>query len=341
MIGSDLASGQHNSQSLNFPSLKENYSPSRAEPGLNMSGPLNLHLLLQFWGDQSNPEPFLQPNSHDETVMFYEMVNYVEDHTRLNAIMRMGGDIQMVKDMLDAGIPVMVEKGFDGPSSDGWESHYVVVDGYNDATDSLTILAAFPEDGGDISMSYQDFIDNWRAFNYSYMLVYPTDMGSQVQKLLSNQDDEFQNYQFAVDKADQDLQNLTGNRELFFAWFNKGTSLTYLQDFRGAKDAYDKAFSIYQELPLEVRPWRILWYQTRPYWAYFYTGNYQEVIDLATKTLESEQQPVLEESYYWRALAKEALGDLKGAVQDLNQAIQLNPNFIAGKYQLKRIKGES
>jgi hypothetical protein len=41
------------------------------------------------------------------------------------------------------------------------------------------------------------------------------------------------------------------------------------------------------------------------------------VINLATTTLDAMSEPVLEESYYWRALAREALGDIDGAIQDL------------------------
>jgi hypothetical protein len=34
-----------------------------------------------------------------------------------------------------------------------------------------------------------------------------------------------------------------------------------------------------------------------------------------------------EETRYWRALSKEKIGDTKGAITDLQTAIQLNPNF--------------
>jgi tetratricopeptide (TPR) repeat protein/DNA-directed RNA polymerase specialized sigma24 family protein len=338
---SQQAVNPSNHQILNFPPIKESWSPNRAAPDINMSGSVNLLLLLHFWGEQGNPLTFLQPNPRDETVMFYEMVNYLEDHTRLKAMMRLGGDLRTIKELLDAGIPVMVEKGYDNTPPDGWAGHYVIVNGYDDATQDFVLLAAYPEDGGDTRMPYHEFEQNWRAFNYSYLLVYPDELSDKVQVLLGEQVDEFRNYQLAVDKANLDIKNLTSSRDLFFAWFNKGTILTYQQDFKAAKNAFDQAFSIEQSLPEDERPWRMLWYQTRPYWAYFYTGDYQKVIDLATQTLQSERRPVLEESYYWRALAEEALGNVDGAIQDLNEAIRLNPNFIAGKYQLRRIMGES
>jgi tetratricopeptide (TPR) repeat protein len=190
-------------------------------------------------------------------------------------------------------------------------------------------------------MPYEEFEKNWRAFNYAYLVVFPPDMAEAVQDILGDQIDPFENYQHAVKRAAADIGDLKSGYDLFFAWYNQGTSLTYLEDYAGAKNAFDQAFTIYASLAAEDRPWRILWYQTRPYWAYFYTGHYEDVINLSTSTLDSTDDPILEESYYWRALAKEALGDLDGAIQDLNEAVRLNPNFIAGKYQLRRIKGES
>ena len=86
-------------------------------------------------------------------------------------------------------------------------------------------------------------------------------------------------------------------------------------------------------------PWRNLWYQTGPYWAYFYTGRTYDVINLATTTIEAASEPAIEESWYWRGLAKEALGDVLGAIKDLEKAVELNENFDAAQYHLNRLRG--
>jgi hypothetical protein len=326
---------------LQFDPIKEHGSPAKQVPDLNLSGSVNLRLLLKYWGDKGNPIPYLQPSSRDETVMFQELINYVEDQTDLDAMLRMGGELDTIKGLIEAGIPVMVQKGYESPGSDGWAGHYVIVNGYDDTAQQVILLAAYPEDGGDTPMDYPEFVENWRSFNYSYMVVYPADKDSAVREILGPQAELSRNYQYAAAKAKTETQTLTSPLDRFFAWFNQGSNLTYLEDYAAAKSAFDRAFTIYQELPAEDRPWRVLWYQTRPYWAYFYTGSFQEVIDLATSALNSMDDPLLEESYYWRALAREALGDMEGAIQDLNEAIRLNPNFVAGKYQLRRIKSES
>jgi len=69
--------------------------------------------------------------------------------------------------------------------------------------------------------------------------------------------------------------------------------------------------------------------------AYYYSGRYQDTVNLANQTLN---QPDLEESLYWRALAKEAQGNIDGAIADLRRAFHLNKNFDAAAIQLNRIQ---
>lgn len=120
--------------------------------------------------------------------------------------------------------------------------------------------------------------------------------------------------------------------------FNEGTSHVSLQQYFEAAEAYDLAFSVYARLDQneKTRPYRIMWYQTGPYWAYYYSGRYQDVIDLANTTLnETIADPTLEESLYWRGLAQYALGDLESAIADLREAVRLNPNFEPGITKLQ------
>jgi tetratricopeptide (TPR) repeat protein len=84
-----------------------------------------------------------------------------------------------------------------------------------------------------------------------------------------------------------------------------------------------------------------LWYQDGPYAAYYYTGRYQDVINLAHTTLVNVDKPVLEETYYWRGMAKAALGDQPGAIEDLVRADTLNPNSTPAGEELRRINSVS
>ncbi len=110
-----------------------------------------------------------------------------------------------------------------------------------------------------------------------------------------------------------------------------------LQEYASAAAAYDEAFALYPAIPEKERPWRMMWYQTGPYQAYYYTGRYQDVINLSTTALDAMSEPVLEESYYWRAWAREALGDNKGAIKDLRSALNFHPGFEPVLTQLQQL----
>ncbi len=104
-----------------------------------------------------------------------------------------------------------------------------------------------------------------------------------------------------------------------------------------AAQAYDKAFEIYQTLPEDLRPYRLMWYQVGPYQAYYNTGRYQDVINLANTTFTWASKPVLEESYYWRGMAYQALGKSNLAIADLKKAAALNPNYALPRLELQRL----
>jgi len=58
-------------------------------------------------------------------------------------------------------------------------------------------------------------------------------------------------------------------------------------------------------------------------------GREQEVIRLADKVLALRQSA---EAYFYRAYAKDDLGDKQGAIADLNQAIAINPQYAVAYY---------
>ncbi len=121
----------------------------------------------------------------------------------------------------------------------------------------------------------------------------------------------------------------------FFAWWNRGDNLAELQDYGSAANCFDEAFKLYPTIPEDKRPWRVMWYRTGPYKAYFGVGRYQAVIDLATTTLDAMSEPYLEESYYWRARAEWELGNDQGAAADFRQSLVLHANFGPTVYQME------
>jgi tetratricopeptide (TPR) repeat protein len=186
----------------------------------------------------------------------------------------------------------------------------------------------------DLPVSYHDVEVYWRAFNYTFLVVYPPERKDELFAILGPLADENTSYQIAAQKASDEIYATT-DRDQFFAWFNRGSSLVLLRDYQGAAQAYDAAFKLYASLDPSTRPWRMLWYQTGPYFAYYYSGRYLDVLNLATQTLSNMSEPILEESYYWRALARQALGDTAGAVDDLRTSLEYHPGFAPSVAQLQ------
>ncbi len=323
----------------------------------NYCGPANLTMALKFWGWSGSRDDvaavvkpgindpnldFIQRGKLDKNVMPYEMANFVADHTEYHVVVRYGGDIDLVRRMIAGGFPVLVEKGYyeaDYTGKIGWMGHYLFTTGYDDAKSEFIVQDAYLKPGKDMRVDYKTYIDGWRGFDYLFMLVYPPEREAEVFDLLGPYADPQWANQRALQIAEEEIQTQTGIDE-FFAWFNKGTSHVNLLEYNEAALAYDKAFSLYAQLGGDntQRPYRIMWYQTGPYWAYFYTGRYQDTINLANTTLnDTIAEPTLEESLYWRGQAYLALGQTADAIADFREAVRLNPNFAPGLNMLSQL----
>jgi hypothetical protein len=313
----------------------------------NYCGPANLSMALSFWdweGDRLDTGEWLKPYGKDKNVMPYEMADFVNTQTEgLKAIVRVGGSLQLLKTLLAEGFPVLVEKGAylrDTTGVTSWMGHYEVVTGYDDAKGVFIAQDSYLQP--DLEVPYEEFENGWRSFNYTYIPIFTPEKEEQIRAVLGPDWDEAANYRRAYELASHESIALSGIDQLF-AQFNRGSNMVDLQDYMGAAAAYDEYFRLYAtlDIPENERPWRILWYQTGPFKAYFYAGNHYAVIDLATLTLERMvNEPTLEESYYWRGMAKAAAGDSAGAVEDFRQALKWHPGWELALQQLALLGAE-
>jgi len=300
----------------------------------NYCGPASLATLLSYWGwegDHDAAASGLRTYSQDKNIMLYEMVDFAQEEG-YGALERVGGDLEDLKRLISNGYPVIVEKGThfrDIHYQITWMGHYQVLTGYDDAKGHF--IAQDPYIDPDIHQPYDVLVDEWRSFNYAYLVLFPENDEDIVHGLLGVDAASFKNYKNALDKAQAELYQVNGV-DLFFAMFNYGTNLVNLRDYAGAAKAYDQAFMIYDTLPqdLSIRPYRILWYQTGPFFAYYYTGRYADVVQKATRNsieMVRDDLPALEESYYWRGVSKIALGDKDGGIKDLLQCLEYHRDF--------------
>ncbi len=299
----------------------------------NYCGPANLAMAMNFWGwkgDRDVVGKAIKPSDKDKNVMPYELVDFASAQPGLAALERSGGDISLVERMLAAGFPIVAEKGYyeyDYNGKLGWMGHYQFITGYDQAKSVLIVQDTYKE-GPNFAISFDEFMDGWRSFNYIFIVVYPRQRENDVLALLGPYADPEWADKSALSLAQREAVNLSGIDQ-FFANFNIGTSNVNLRSYQDAAKAYDIAFRLYAGLPDDgKRPFRMMWYQTGPYWAYFYTGRYQDVINLANTTLnDTVSQPVLEESLYWRAMAESATGDTQSAVTDLRDSLIVHTGF--------------
>ncbi len=308
---------------------------------LNYCAPANFSMALTYWGWDGTREvigPLVKPSDKDKNVMPYELQDYIAQYVPgMTSVIRYGGDIDLLKRMVAAGYPVVVEKGIyevDLAGTFSWLGHYAFVTGYSEPTGELIYQDSYQPEGAprgnNRRIEYEKFNEGWRSFNYVFVVVYPIDYESTVMSLLGDYADETWAARHALEVAQTESAELTGIDQ-YFAWFNAGTSHTALLAYADASVAYDYAFQLYADLSGQksLRPYRMLWYQTGPYKAYFYSGRYSDVINLANTTLhDTISEPVLEESLYWRGQAEYMLGDTNAAIADYRAALKVHPGWL-------------
>lgn len=321
----------------------------------NYCGPSNLTMALNYWGwsgdrddvgrvvkpGENNPNmDFIERGRTDKNVMPYELLDFVNENTEFRALSRIGGNLELIKRFIANGFPVIIEKGYyeaDYRHIVDWLGHYMFVTGYDDARQTFIVQDAWDKNhpGANIDSPYTEFLEGWRSFNYLFMVLYPPDREDDVVKLLGPWADAEWANRHALEIATQEAQDLAGIDQ-YFAWFNQGSSHVALYEYVDAANAYDYAFQLYNALDDSThnRPYRMTWYQTGPYWAYYYSTRYQDVIALANKTLNEWSGETLEESIYWRGMARLAIGETDNAIADFRQAVYLNPNFGPGLAEL-------
>ena len=297
----------------------------------NNCGPATLAMALSYFGlrvTQEETAAVLKPNPEDRNVGPSEMAAYVNDHTEFNALYRANGDQETLKRLMSAGIPVIIELGIDPPGEFrwlGWYGHYLLPVAYDDelaqfwvydswfGTSEEPLKNANPD--GRI-LTYDQLDLDWPQFDRNYIALYTDDQRAEVEAIVGENLDDGSMWRGNLTQAQADATNQPENA---FAWFNLGTAYNHLGQYENAALAYDKARAI-------GLPWRMLWYQFGPYEAYYQTGRYDDVILLADVTLTD--RPYFEESYYYKGLSLEALGDEAGAAENLAKAAELNPNFV-------------
>lgn len=298
----------------------------------NNCGPTNLSMTLNYYAeprDQLDIAAVLKPNADDRNVSPEELVNYVNEQTNLRAAAYSGGSLEMMKHLLAAGFPVIVEKGLIEDPDHGWIGHYVTLFGYDDGRQEFDTLDSFlgPWDSSGLPVGYSEMAEYWRHFNHTFVLVYRPEQESQVQEIVGPvMLDPLLMWQQAALAAQQQVETEPENA---FIWYNLGTNLTRLAQLTGEMDYYEGAVSAFDRAREIGLPFRMLWYQFQPYSAYLAVGRYEDVSTLVNAVLSNSGGLDVEETYYYQGQLREAMGDISGAAVSYQEAVRLNPGYEA------------
>lgn len=296
---------------------------------INNCGPTTLAMALSYWdweGDQTAIQQVLRPVRRDKNVRWDELITYVKTHAGwLDALFRVGGTPDLAKRFIASGYPVIIATGY--TVKEGWVGHYLLLTGYDEAEQVFIAQDAYG--GPDRRVPYAEIDRDWQQFNRLFILVFPPQDQSKILELLGLDANEVANRQRALETAQAETERDPQNA---FAWFNLGSNLNYFDRYGEAAKAFDQARTI-------SLPWRMMFYQFGPYRAYFNTGRYQDVIDLADAALNA--RPDLEENFFWRGWARYMLGDGEGAKADFRSALEVNPNFDDARGALESIGAAS
>ena len=305
---------------------------------LNSCGPTNLAMNLRYWGwvgEAIDIEQVVKPRLEDLNVTPQEMLAYIQEHTELDAVLRLGGTVDLLKRLVAAGYPVLVERGYVNIDEKwkGWMGHYGVIDGYDDAQQAVHIPDTVT---GNIWVGYETLQKFWDEFSGTYLVIFPPAQRERVLGLLGDQADPESNLDYTLELFRQRSES-ADRSEQYFAFYSLGELLVMKKDYVNAAEAFDKAFEVYGWLPVEDRPWRMLWYQVGPYEAYYYTGRYNDVVSLTYKTITDASTAALPETFLWSGRANVALGNTQTAIFDFKRALQWHPGWQPALDELKTL----
>ena len=285
----------------------------------NNCGPANLAMALSYFGwnrGQIVIADRLKPHREDKNVSPREMVAFVNEATDVRAVTRMGGNVNLLKQLLAADMPVVVETGFT-PEGYDWLGHYQTLVAYHDASDTFWLYDSFLGDGEDsagMTESYDELDGNWQPFNRSFIVLYKPEQEGTLRRILGDLVTPSGAAEVALETARDEAR---ADRQDAFAWFNMGSSLVRLGRHAEAATAFDQARRI------GTLPWRMTWYQFGPFESYFHAGRLDDVQALVNVNMGNGARFV-EETWFWQGRVMQLRGDLQGARNAYTQAIQLN-----------------
>jgi tetratricopeptide (TPR) repeat protein len=255
----------------------------------NNCGPASLSMQLSYFavnasqkelGDRLRPYQNAAGDNDDKSVTLEELGQEAKNYD-LISIHRPNGDIQILKDFISNGIPVVVRTWL---KPDDLIGHYRVIRGYDDTTQE--IIQDDSLQGKNLRYSYSQITDLWKAFNHEYLVLVKPDQLQLAQAIIG----ENMDFQIAWEKTAQSLlSELEKNPSDLYTNFNLSVAYYHLRD-------YQKSISYFERVDDKL-PFRMLWYQIEPILAYYESGNFTTVRQMSREILNNHNR-AFSEIYY-------------------------------------------
>lgn len=305
---------------------------------LNNCGPVTVGMALSRWGgtlNQYDIAPRLKSGGGDVNVSPEELAAFARGQGMTVHLAR-GGTPLMLRRLLAAGFPVIVETWFVTPDSGGM-GHYRLLTGYDDAKGKFSALDSYM---GRLGFTYAELDELWRSFGRTFLVVAPKEREARLDETLGYHADARLAKRAALRVALTEAEK----RNDAVAWLNVGQAKLNLGDSRGAVRAFDAAFAAQPDPKLDPTrparaagglPWRTLWYSFGPLEAYVRNARYDDVLRLTNAVLRDV--PAHEEMYYWRGRALAGMGQTAKAQAAYREALRLRPGFAAARAELAKL----
>jgi hypothetical protein len=306
-LSKELEDGYFISQTFN------NCGPSALSMDFSFYG---LHVSQETLADDLRPTHNETGKNDDKSTTPEEIVAEIQKYG-FTAYYRPNGSIQLLKDFIANGIPVITRTLFIPTEDFG---HYRVIKGYNDSTGQIIDEDGFQ--GPEVKYSYADFMSLWQDYNYEYIVIVPAGKQQLVQSIIGEDVSTTTAWQNAKDVA---RAQLAADPSDFHAGFNISVADYYLGNYTGSVKEFE---SVESHLPQHT-----LWYQMEPIESYFELGNYSKVFSLASNIL-TNGDPVYPELLVLEGQAYQKQGNDTQAKALYQLALVYNKNLVVAQKAL-------
>lgn len=285
----------------------------------NNCGPASLSMTLSLYGISVSQQTLgakLRPyqnaagNNDDKSVTLAEIAQIAKEYGFV-PYLRPTGDIRLVQQFIAQDMPVITRTWLKQNEDIG---HFRVIKGYDISRQIL--IQDDSLQGKDLEYSYAEYDELWKAFNYEFLVLVPTEKVAVAEHILGNRLDEIATWKQALLLAQEAVEQ---NPEDVFAKFNQVTALYHLGE-------YQQAVEIYERIATSL-PKRMLWYQLEPILAYYKLGRFDDVLRISQQIFDSQNRAYSE--LHW--LSAEIFQQ-RGNTELSNNEFQLAKTYNASSY---------